>query len=393
MPYALCQIQGWQTAEHKLPTWAGTPGVIYPPRLSMEQCSSEPTAHYKATILPPDAPRYTMTDLTGGFGVDATILARAYSHLTFVETSPELCQLARHNLPLLGIHGAETINARAEQVITELPHQNLIYIDPARRDDYGRKMVQIQHCTPDLTILQDLLLDKCDHLLVKLSPMLDIHHILHTLHHIHSLHVVSLQGECKEIVVHMSHDNPPATPLIHAVNIKQKELEVVKSRYRFGQEVGVKKEWRSVDDTSPEATSVPLTSLYLPFNFPLTSSYVNYLYEPNASIMKAQLFDEVARQYCVHQLHPNSHLFISKHHVDHFPGRTFVIQGVYTLSKQHICTLRKLKRANISVRNFPMTTSQLRQRLLLADGGDTYLMATTINPDEQKVILCCTKCD
>ena len=369
MPYALSQIQGWQAARHKLPTWAATEGIIYPPHLSMEQCSSEPTARYKATILPPDAPHNTMTDLTGGFGVDAAIIAQDYRQLTFVETSAELCRLASHNLPLLGIHDANIINADATQVIMTLPHQDLIYLDPARRDDYGRKMVEISHCTPDLTTLQDHLLHKCHHLLVKLSPMLDIHHILHTLHHIHSLHVVSLQGECKEIVVHMSLHDTPTSPIIYAVNIKQGETEILKSSYH---------------------PASPLT----PHHHPATTiqPHTTYLYEPNASIMKAQLFDQVAQQYGVQQLHPNSHLFISDQQIGNFPGRSFVIKGIYTLSKQNISTLRKLKQANISVRNFPLSVRQLRQRLHLADGGDTYLMATTIQHDEQKVIICCTKC-
>lgn len=383
MPYALSQIQGWQAARHKLPTWAATEGIIYPQRLSMEQCSSEPTARYKATILPADAPRDTITDLTGGFGVDAAILARDYRNLTFVETNPQLCQLASHNLPLLGINHAQIINDDATHIITSLPHQDLIYLDPARRDDYGRKMVEISHCTPDLTILQDSLLERCHHLLVKLSPMLDIHHIHHTLHHIHSLHVVSLQGECKEIIVHMSLNNPPQSPLIYAVNIKQTGLEIVKSTYPHAQE--------PTGDSHPDPTSV----LYLPQSPYNSSNSLNsfdyYLYEPNASIMKAQLFDQVSEQFHVHQLHTNTHLFLSRHFVDTFPGRIFRITHIYTLGKQDTAQLRALHKANIAVRNFPMTVAQLRTRLHLADGGDTYLFAVTAAPDDRRLILQCEK--
>ena len=370
MAYALCQIQGWQIASRKLPSWAHTDGIVYPPHLSMEQCSSEQTALYKATILPPDAPHGSMTDLTGGFGVDAAILSRRYHHLTFVETNPELCQLARHNLPLLGVPDVCILNTEAEQVISELPHQDLIYIDPSRRDGYGRKMVSLGHCVPDLTLLQDTLLQSAHHLLVKLSPMLDIRHITHTLHDIHSIHVVSLYGECKEIVVHMSHHTPPAVPVVHAVNITQGGIQHLQSQ---------------PGEHDNPAYDQPSGALQL--------SKGQYLYEPNASIMKAQLFGSVTHKYGVRQLHPNSHLFVSDQYYESFPGRVFIIHDLFTLSKQHIGILRQLGHANISVRNFPLTVQQLRGRLHLADGGDTYLVATTISPNEQRVIICCRKPD
>lgn len=367
---AAVQIAAWQTARTKLPLWAATDGILYPEHLSMEQCSSQATAAYKARLVT-KADR--LTDLTGGFGVDATMLARAAapSHLTFVERDARLCALARHNLPLLGIDGAEVLNADAEAVLRDLPRQQLIFIDPARRDQHGRKTVAIADCSPNVLALNDLLLTKSDLVMIKLSPMLNLNETERTLHGVSDIHVISVHGECKEVLIVLrstpSDVVAASAPLIHCVNLEARQPSAggapTDSHFAF---------------TREDERHAPCT---------YATALRRYLYEPNASVLKAAAFKTVAQRWAVEKLHPDSHLYTSDTLHPDFPGRAFEIQAYSTFQKRALRTfLAPLERANLTVRNFPLSVSDLRRRLRLAEGGTDYLFATTMADGQHLLI-------
>lgn len=377
IPYVVQQISAWQTAKKKLPLWAETTGIEYPVHLSMEQCSSQLTAEYKAQILSAisklpilreesESSRggKSFTDLTAGFGVDATILSRCFEHLNYVERNEELCRIAANNLPLLDITSFDVYNVDASEVLPNLPHQSLIFLDPARRDQNGGKTVQISDCTPDVSLLQDRLLDKADLVMVKLSPMLDIANILRDLKGVKEIHVVSVDNECKELLVLMSALNMNQSIRIVCANLKTKGTNEIYS-YNLDQERTSECHYAQPSALEPHNASDL------------------FLYEPNVSIMKAGCFRSVAQSFNVEKLHPSSHLYVSNQLITDFPGRKFKIQNVYTLKDK---ALKQIKKANLTVRNFPSTVAELRKRLKLSEGGTQYLFATTL-ADESKVII------
>jgi len=358
MPAALQQISGWQTARTKLPLWAATPGVRYPVHLSMEQCSSQLAAAYKASLV---GSGERMADLTGGFGVDAAMLGRKFNHLLFVERDEVLCRLAANNLPLLGISHHEVQRADAADVLAGLPRQQLIFLDPARRNRQGGKVVAIGDCTPNVALLQDLLLQKADTVLVKLSPMLDLKAVERELRNVCEVHIVSIHGECKEVLVKMEAGSDPARPIRYVcVNLPQEG---------------------SITFTAESERQAPC---------PYAATLGRYLYEPNASIMKAGCFRTVAQAYQLQKLSPNSHLYTSHELRNGFPGRTFLVEATSSLNRHETkALLADIRQANISVRNFPLTADELRRRLKLRDGGDRYLFATTLTDGSHRLIRLC----
>lgn len=370
IPYAVQQIAAWQTARKKLPLWAKNDAVIYPVHLSMEQCSSQLTAEYKTTLLPlqgreEQTGKFTLIDLTAGFGVDATMMGRTVNKLIYVERNEELCKIANNNLPLLGVKDFEVINGQAEEVLDSLPNREnissqkdevIIFLDPARRDEHGGKTVQIGDCTPDVSQLQDVLLDKADLVMIKLSPMLDIANIVKELKCVKEIHVVSVENECKELLVLMSKDATNCS--VHCINITKQNIQ---------------KYIASNSDRKAECHYVNELSAYL--------------YEPNVSIMKAACFRGLAQTFNIDKLHPSSHLYTSDKLIADFPGRIFKVENVFSLKDK---ALKSIKKANLTVRNFPSTVAELRKRLKINEGGSDYLFATTL-ADESKVIVKCSK--
>ncbi len=352
LKWCLQQIEGWQTARRKLPLWATTDDVWFPPRLSMEQCSSQSTATYKRRVterlLPHTAERQSFTDLTGGFGVDFCLLASLFQHATYCEILPHLRELATHNIPLLASSCPE-VEIRESASIPDDSQQDLIFIDPARRSDAGRKTVAIEDCTPNLIDLQDDLLSHCRWLMVKLSPMLDIRQALRQLHGVREIHVVSVAGECRELLFVCSTSAPEQLLSYHCVNLETDDPALVTSDRPSPAEI-----WQD---------EVPVGG---------------YLYEPNASILKAGMQDVLCQEYSVAKLHPQSHLFVSLDFVPQFPGRRFRITGSSDFGKRNLrALLGDLKQANLTIRNFPSTVAQLRRQLHLAEGGNVYLFATS----------------
>ena len=397
MPYALDQIKGWQTARRKLPTWAACDGIVYPPHLSMEQCSSEPTAQYKLNLAMEWSCRIesselrvesleggvdnsseqpatlnsqlstlnchasSMTDLTGGFGVDFSFTSCAFASATYVERNEQLCRMVEHNLPLLGIDNAKVVCADAIDYLSTLDMQTMIFLDPARRDQHGAKTVMLADCTPDVVQLLPQLLKKSRFTMLKLSPILDWHKAVEDLQGtVREVHIVSVGGECKELLLVLSEEIESKLKVFCA------DLEAGGTSL-FVYAPGV---------SSPAPNST--------FNI----QHSTFLFEPNASIMKAGCFDELAAAYGVSPVSSNSHLFLAEQPVEGFPGRAFSIERVTTLNKRELRqALAGIEKANIATRNFPLSVAELRKRLKLKDGGDVYIFATTTAEDEHLLLI------
>lgn len=356
--FCLRQIEGWQIARHKLPRWADTDGLLYPPRLSMEQCSSERTASYKCSVVERLLPegRQLMADLTGGFGIDFSYLAPLFVRSVYVERQDVLCRIAQHNLPLLGVKGATVCHSESEDALVDISVCDFLFLDPARRDDAGRKVVALEDCSPDVARLAPLLLEKAEVVMLKLSPMLDIHEALRILPDVCEVHVVSVDGECKELLLVLRRGTA-VNPVFHCVNIG----------------VGSSDFCVESDNASPS----------------IAERVGMFLYEPNASVLKAGVQDALCERFGVVKLHPFSHLFTSEELVECFPGRSFRVVRVCGFGKRELKELvSSLGKANLAVRNFPATVAELRKKWKLKEGGDDYLFATTLNDGSRALILC-----
>ena len=353
MPFALEQIQGWQLARRKLPEWAAEDGVLFPPHLSMEQCSSEQAARYKCSVVErlltaEERQKGMMTDLTGGFGVDFSYMARSFGKAVYVEQQERLCEIARHNFHCFGLQQAEVVHGDGGDFLHSLQDkQALIYLDPARRDAHGGKTYAIEDCSPDVTTLSDELVERARLVMIKLSPMLDWHAAVVQMKHVCEVHIVSVGGECKELLLVMQQGET-----------EEKRLFCVNDNDVFTCRIG------------EEHGRVPLTDDLLS---------AHWLYEPYASLMKGGCFGVLAERFKLKGVGQNSHLFVSEKRVEDFPGRGFYIEDITSMNRKELKTkLAGLTKANIAVRNFPLSAVELRKKLHLKDGGDTYLFATTV---------------
>lgn len=475
MPFALDQIRGRKMARVKLPRWASIDGIIYPPHISMEQCSSEQTALYKAELaarllgLSPSSSENGeekekesenasnlhlseicefagkgavdsefakneatcekqqilteskenvneikeephegdfseetgFVDLTGGFGVDFSYIAsRLGVKSMYVERQAHLCEAAKENFGRLGLKNAIVKNGDGIEVLhsflpkkkdaasaddslgiiydqpLSLPKTNLglklIFIDPARRDDAGNKVVSLKDCTPDVTVLQEEMLSKADYIIIKLSPMLDWHRAISELSHVREVHIISVNNECKELLLVLSARNMGEMEassadgeVKHAGNLR---IYCVNDAQSF-----------VCDELDMETSSVKIA--------PSTLEEMQYLYEPNASLMKAGCFSVLSERYGARMLSKNSHLFVSRDLIAAFPGRSFRIIAISSFNKKELKRyLSGITKANIATRNFPLSVAELRKRLKLKDGGETYIFATTLS-DESHVLV------
>lgn len=458
MPFALDQIRGRKMARVKLPRWASLEGIIYPPHISMEQCSSESTALYKAELaarlLGQPVPssenekesekasnshfskicefasegavdsefaknegsceiqqiltesdkninemkdevseadfseEIGFVDLTGGFGVDFSyIAARLGMKSMYVERQAHLCEAAKENFERLGLKNAIVKNGDGIEVLHSFhPKKDdaasaddslgitydqsrsllktklglkIIFIDPARRDDAGNKVVSLKDCTPDVTVLQEEMLSKADYVIIKLSPMLDWHRAISELSHVREVHIISVNNECKELLLVLSARNMGGNLRIYCINDAQSFV---------------------CEELDMESSSVKIA--------PSTLEEMQYLYEPNASLMKAGCFGVLSERYDVRMLSKNSHLFVSQAPIEAFPGRSFRIIAVSSFNKKELKRhLSGITKANIATRNFPLSVAELRKRLKLKDGGETYIFATTLSDDSHVLVI------
>ena len=459
MPFALDQIRGRKMACVKLPRWASIDGIIYPPHISMEQCSSEQTALYKAELaarllgLSPSSSENGeekekesenasnlhlseicefagkgavdsefakneatcekqqilteskenvnetkeephegdfseetgFVDLTGGFGVDFSYIAsRLGVKSMYVERQAHLCEAAKENFGRLGLKNAIVKNGDGIEVLHSFASKNeaaasdslgitedqsrsllktnlglkLIFIDPARRDDAGNKVVSLKDCTPDVTLLQEEMLSKADYVIIKLSPMLDWHRAVSELNCVQEVHIISVNNECKELLLVLSARNM-GNLRIYCVNDAQSFV---------------------CEESDMESSSVKIA--------PFTLEEMQYLYEPNASLMKAGCFSVLSERYGARMLSKNSHLFVSREPIAVFPGRSFRIIAISSFNKKELKRhLSGITKANIATRNFPLSVAELRKRLKLKDGGETYIFATTLSDESHVLVL------
>lgn len=410
MPFALDQIRGRKMARVKLPRWASLEGIIYPPHISMEQCSSESTALYKAELaarllgLPVSSSfseEIGFVDLTGGFGVDFSyIAARLGVKSMYVERQAHLCEAAKENFERLGLKNAivkngdgievlhsflskkddaastdDSLGITYDQPLSLLKNKlglKIIFIDPARRDDAGNKVVSLKDCTPDVTVLQEEMLSKADYVIIKLSPMLDWHRAVSELSRVREVHIISVNNECKELLLVLSARNMDEMEassadgeVKHAGNLR---IYCINDAQSF-----------VCDELDMESSQVKIA--------PSTLEEMQYLYEPNASLMKAGCFGVLSGRYDARMLSKNSHLFVSQAPIEAFPGRSFRIIAVSSFNKKELKRhLSGITKANIATRNFPLSVAELRKRLKLKDGGETYIFATTLN-DESHVLV------
>ena len=349
---ALRQIEARQLLRKKVPSWSENEDLLFPPHLSIEQCSSEAAAKYKAGLLEGQS----FADLTGGLGIDTYYISQHIQQADYVERQAELCDLARHNYAVLNAD-VKVWNETAEDYLKHCGPLDCIFIDPARRDEHGRKTVSIADCTPDVAALQDLLLEKAGKVMIKLSPMLDISKALEELRHVKEIHVVAVANECKELDVILERDYQGEVQYI-CVNLLTGQPEL-----RFTME--------------EERNSMGK----------LADGVLKYLYEPNPAMMKAGCYKLLTTRYDVFKLHKNSNLYTSEPYIPDFPGRVFEVVGWAPYNKKVKQTLLPdVEKASIAVRNFPLSVAELRKALKLADGDETYLFATTLKGEKKVVI-------
>ena len=346
----LQQIEGRERTADKLPTFASIPDWWYPVRLSCEQCSSELTARYKASLLSPlalgEGKEERFLDLTGGYGVDTYFLSEQFTHTDYVEQNEELCRIAAHNFALsqkskverqklsIAIH-----NTTAEDFLLSSPcgeaGWGLIFLDPARRDSHGSKVFRIEDCTPNVVELLPTLLTHSKRLLIKLSPMLDLTQAVTSLSQVNwDIHIVAIKNEVKEVLLLSG-----GTGQITTINLAQKDQAFVFTREEE-QHCGL-----DIRD----------------------GKLANYLYEPNAAILKAGAYKLVAQRFGLHKLDVNTHLYTSRQFIENFPGRVW-----------RITEKQNLKQANVLTRNYPLTPEQLKKKLHLRDGGTAFVIGCRV---------------
>ena len=350
---ALRQIAARQLLQKKVPQWAENENLLFPVHLSIEQCSSEAAAKYKAGLMDGQ----TFADLTGGLGVDTYYISRRFQQTDYVEMQTELCDLARHNFAILKAD-VKVLNETAEDYLKRCESKDCIFIDPARRDEHGRKTISISDCTPDVAALQDLLRQKAKRVLIKLSPMLDISKALEELCHVKEVHVVAVANECKELDFIMERDYQGEVHFV-CVNLMTNQQELC---------------FTMAEERSSTTR--------------LADGVMKYLYEPNPALMKAGCFKLLTARFDVYKLHKNSNLYTSEQLIPDFPGRVFEVQDWAPYNKKIKSTLlADVEKASIAVRNFPLSVAELRKNLKIADGDENYVFATTLKGEEKIIIL------
>ena len=379
MPMALQQIAGRQKAKEKLPEWYATDGILYPKKVSMEQCSSSQTAEYKASLVGGKS----FADLSGGFGVDTIAFAKKFEKGYYVEPQEELCELFQHNSKTLGINNINIVQNTMENFIDEMEAVDVIYLDPSRRDVHGRRVVSLEDCTPNLLEWKSVLLGKCNTLMVKLAPMVDLHQTLRALPETVAVHVIAVNGECKEVVCLL-------TPNATIDGICRDGARPVSTTDTTIVAVDIYNN-TSDDGTRRDAIHRVSTTVETERTAPLSiaTELGTYLYEPNAAVMKAGIFNSISQQLQVQKLEKNTNLFTSNELREEFPGRIFRIEAVHEFHPRKTAKeLSHLESASIAVRNFPLSAEELRKTLKIKDGNACYLFGCTVAGGRKCVIEC-----
>lgn len=358
MPFAVEQIASRRQIKDKLPSWYANDALVFPAKIATEQCSSERTALYKQQLIEKDI---HLCDLTGGLGIDSYYFSLKAKRVTYIERFENYCKAASHNFECLGAENIQVVEGDASVLFPNIPVVDVWFIDPARRGDGNKRVFALKDCEPDLPVLLPLLLQYAPKVIAKLSPMADISQTLSLLPGTTEVHVVSVRNEAKELLFSIENQKKEDTPVIHCYNYTSEGKE---ERFSFTLEEE-KKETECLSDT-----------------------VLSYLYEPNASILKAGAFKSICR-LDISKLHTHSHLYTSEQLLDSFPGRKFIVQEVLPFSAGLCKTLgNTIPQANITTRNFPLSVNELRQRTKIKEGGDTYLFATTLKNKQKTIVVC-----
>ena len=358
MPAVVDQLLARKQLKEKLPTWQMNDRLFYPARIAAEQCSNEWTATYKQRLVGADD---RLCDLTGGMGVDSFYFSRKVREVTYVERFADYCEAARHNFSELGATNIRVVHADACAYLAQMEAMDVCYLDPARRGEAGQRVFALSDCEPDLTALLPKLFEKVPRVIAKISPMADLSFTLKCLPATTAIHVLAVRGECKELLFCLERDRVVDNPVIHCVHF----TTVGEEHFDFtmAQERGIET--------------------------PVVGPLGPYLYEPNVAILKAGAFKSVSGYFGLNKLHESSHLYSSERKIEHFPGRRFQIEEVIPFHGKACKNLnRRLPKANLTVRNFPLAVSELRKRLKIAEGGDRYIFATTLRGEERVLIGC-----
>lgn len=359
MKLAVKQITGRQKLFHKVPFLYDNPEILYPVKLSVEQASSQITAEYKASLVSGN----TFADLTGGFGIDFLFISRKFHRGIYVERDEALCELARHNFSLLEISDFEIVNTDSKNYISMLPEVDLVYLDPHRRNEAGKKTVYIADCEPDISKMIPTLLSKTSRILVKLSPMLDIHKAVKDIHPVSEIHIVSVENECKEVLLLIDSKIDGDRKLL------VKTISFFKNREPQLFDFYMHEEERSVAAYADEIE--------------------HYLYEPNSAIFKSGGFKLISHRFNLKKLHPNTHLYTSNVLDKDFPGRIFEVDEVLDNRKNSLKMLaRKYTQANVAVRNYPLSVEEYKKKSGIRDGGANYVFACRLFSGDYLNIVC-----
>jgi hypothetical protein len=342
------QVLSRQKIRKKVPSWGNFDKIILPKPESIEQASSENTAVYKSELI--DGGR--LLDLTGGTGVDTCFFAKKASHVDYVEKDPDLADIAAYNFAYMGLKNIRVVNQKAEEFLSDLDSSDVydeIYIDPSRRN-LSEKVFKLEDSEPDILKLQDQLNLLSPKLIIKASPFLDIQYAFRKVNHLREAHVLAVDNECKEILLVCEASNTDKDLHLTTINFSKGEMQ------RYDSSVFREQEGKAE-----------------------ISGTGAYLYDPNASIRKAGLFNSIARDFSLGKLSGNSHLYFSDTLSQRFPGRIFeLIDQIpfHKFLKKPLC-----KKANIAIRNFPLSVLEIRKRTGIKEGGDLFIFGTT---DHQK---------
>jgi hypothetical protein len=349
------QIEGKQKALQKLRLWHDSKNIFYPKKINLEQTSSEATAIYKSNILSGTS----MIDLSGGFGIDSTYFSTSFKQVHHCEINEQLSDIVQHNAKILQTKNLTTHKGNSLDILRKLDRNfDCIYIDPSRRNDKKGKVFLLKDCLPNLPENIDFLFKYSNKILVKNSPILDITSTINELNFVKEIHIVALQNEVKELIF-LLEKKYTGDIEIKTVNL----LKTTTQTFNF--------QYGSLKEAS--------------YNFPK-----RYLYEPNAAILKSGAFQEVSFKYKLDKLHLHTHLYTSDKLSEKFPGRIFKIEAILNYDQKKLAAYLPEKKANITVRNFPDSVSNIRKKTKIKDGGNHYLFFTT-NKENRKIIIACSK--
>ncbi len=355
--FAVQQIEGRRKASAKLPELSTNDDFVFPPHLNLEQASSEATARFKAVRY---AAGKSVIDITGGLGIDTIYMARVAKNVTYIEQNAELLRIAEENFKMLGLSNIRCLCGNsAEMLAGGGMRADLVYADPARRDQQGRRVVSLADCTPDIIQLLHTLLDIAPQVLIKTSPMLDISLAKRQMGSVAEIAVVALRNECKELLFLCSRDSATDTPPM-CVDIDADGREIL---FR---------------PTAEELRAVP----------PVANRVDQYLYDPSVAVVKAQITNVLANHFGLSLLQSGSRLGTSSRLINDYMGRVFQVVDVLSVSPKAVRAALPSGKANVVSRNFPLSADELRKKLKITDGSDYFLIATVLNGVKKVLVLC-----